>query len=210
MTADEWGDGSHPADLERAVRALMAGQVVAIPTDTVYGLAVDPRLPGATARLFALKGRPEQVALPVLMAEPAELDELAEPTPAARRLVSRYWPGPLTLVLRRRAGLAFELGGDPATIGVRCPAHELVRALLRLSGPLAVTSANSHGRAPLHSAAQVRSHFPAGLGAVLDGGYCGGEPSTVVSLVGRTPRCLREGALGFAGLTEFLKGAGPG
>jgi L-threonylcarbamoyladenylate synthase len=188
-----------------AVEALAAGNVVAVPTDTVYGLAVDPSRDGATERLFALKERPERLALPVLIADPDAAGELAEMSPAASRLASRYWPGPLTLVLARRRGVALDLGGDPATIGLRCPANALVRNLLRRTGPLAVTSANRHGETPLHTLDQVRAHFGPGV-AVLDGGRCDGLPSTVVSLVAGAPECLREGALPFAELVAIAVG----
>jgi tRNA threonylcarbamoyl adenosine modification protein (Sua5/YciO/YrdC/YwlC family) len=194
-----------PLDLDAAAAALAAGKVVAVPTDTVYGLAVDPRLAGAVDRVFSLKQRPDRFALPVLIAEPGEMAELAELTPGAERLASRYWPGALTLVLRRRPEVSFELGGDPLTIGLRCPSHGLVRDLLRRTGPLAVTSANRHGEAPLHSAAEVTAHFGTGVVAVLDGGRCEGRPSTVVSLTGGEPQCLREGDLAFS---ELLAAAG--
>ena len=177
------------------LEALAAGSVVGVPTDTVYGLAVDPSRHGAVERVFALKQRPEHFALPVLLGVPREAEDLAEVGPAAGRLIERYWPGPLTLVLPRRPGSGPKLGGDPTTIGLRCPADPLVRGLLRLSGPLAVTSANRHGEAPLHSAKEVRERFGTGVAAVLDGGRCDGVSSTVISLIGPEPECLREGAL---------------
>jgi len=197
----------NPRELDVLVEALAAGKVVAVPTDTVYGLAVDPRLAGAVDRVFALKQRPEQFQLPVLIADPAGLVDLAEATAAAERLISRYWPGPLTLVLPRRSGIAFDLGGDSATIGLRCPANSLLRELLRSTGPLAVTSANRHGEAPLRTADEVRGHFGAAVTAVLDGGRCDGRPSTVISLTGADVKCLREGALLFAELAAIAVGS---
>jgi tRNA threonylcarbamoyl adenosine modification protein (Sua5/YciO/YrdC/YwlC family) len=197
----------NPRELDVLVEALAAGKVVAVPTDTVYGLAVDPRLAGAVDRVFALKQRPEQFQLPVLIADPARLVDLAEATAAAERLISRYWPGPLTLVLPRRSGIAFDLGGDSATIGLRCPANSLLRELLRSTGPLAVTSANRHGEAPLRTADEVRGHFGAAVTAVLDGGRCDGRPSTVISLTGAGVKCLREGALLFAELAAIAVGS---
>ena len=197
----------NPRELDVLVEALAAGKVVAVPTDTVYGLAVDPRLAGAVDRVFALKQRPEQFQLPVLIADPAGLVDLAEATAAAERLISRYWPGPLTLVLPRRSGIAFDLGGDSATIGLRCPANSLLRELLRSTGPLAVTSANRHGEAPLRTADEIRGHFGAAVTAVLDGGRCDGRPSTVISLTGAGVKCLREGALLFAELAAIAAGS---
>lgn len=187
--------------LALVVEALVAGQVVAVPTDTVYGFGVDARQPGAVDRLFELKMRPSRLALPVLVGEPSELCDLAVLSQAAQRLVERYWPGPLTLVLPRRAGVVLDLRGDPATIGVRCPAKAELRELLRLTGPLAVTSANRSGTAPLHSAQEVREQFGDTGMVVLDGGRCDGVPSSVVSLVGDEPKCLREGPVAFG---EFL------
>ncbi|MGO9335476.1 MAG: L-threonylcarbamoyladenylate synthase [Acidimicrobiales bacterium] len=196
----------NPSKLDEVEEALLDGEVVAVPTDTVYGLAVDPRLPGALDRLFALKKRPGQLALPVLIADPAGLADLAETTSAVDRLASRYWPGPLTLVLVRRPGVVFDLGGDPATIGLRCPANSLLRGLLRRIGPLAVTSANRHGEPPLHTADEVRGYFGANVAAVLDGGRCDGQASTVISLTGAGVTCLREGALSLAELATIAAG----
>jgi L-threonylcarbamoyladenylate synthase len=196
----------NPSKLDEVEEALLDGEVVAVPTDTVYGLAVDPRLPGAVDRLFALKQRPGQLPLPILIADPAGLADLAETTSAAGRLASRYWPGPLTLVLLRRPGVIFDLGGDPATIGLRCPANSLLRGLLRRIGPLAVTSANRHGEPPLHTADEVREHFGANVTAVFDGGRCDGQPSTVISLTGAGVTCLREGALSLTEIATIAAG----
>ena len=187
------------------MEALAAGKVVAVPTDTVYGLAVDPGVPGAVDRVFALKQRPEHFQLPVLIADPAAAVDLAEVTVAAQRLVSRYWPGPLTLVMPRRPGVGFDLGGDSATIGLRCPASTRLRGLLRRTGPLAVTSANQHRESPLHTADEVCGRFGAGV-LVLDGGTCDGRPSTVVSLTGPELRCLREGPLSLRELVAVAAG----
>jgi L-threonylcarbamoyladenylate synthase len=195
-----------PAELDDLVQALLAGSVVGVPTDTVYGLAVDPRVPGAVDRVFAVKGRPSQLALPVLVADPAQLSDLAEPSSAAGRLASHYWPGPLTVVLRRRPGVDFDLGGDVATIGIRCADHEVLRALLRKSGPLAVTSANRHREHPLHTAGEVRERFGADVASVLDGGRCDGQPSTVISLAGPHITCIREGSISFAEIDALAAG----
>jgi tRNA threonylcarbamoyl adenosine modification protein (Sua5/YciO/YrdC/YwlC family) len=194
------------AELDELAASLAAGEIVAVPTDTVYGLAVDPRLPGAVERLFALKGRPELSALPVLIAKPAALGDLAEAPPPAVRLAARYWPGALTLVLSRLSGVGFELGGDPNTIGLRCPDNDLLRELLEITGPLAVTSANHHGDPPCHTPGAVRRHLGTGVSHVLDGGRCDGLPSTVVSLVSGVLQCLREGEVSFAELADFAAG----
>ena len=187
--------------VRRAAEALAEGEVVAVPTDTVYGLAVDPTQPEAVARLFALKGRPDDVPLPILVAGPEQVALVAgELEVAAAALASRFWPGPLTLVVPRRAGFTVDLGGPAAarqTVGVRRPDHPVVVALCELLGPLAVTSANLHGAPPATSADEVAAAFAGSdqPAVVLDGGRCDGVPSTVVECRGPASRCLREGAL---------------
>jgi tRNA threonylcarbamoyl adenosine modification protein (Sua5/YciO/YrdC/YwlC family) len=181
-------------ELDAVIGALHMGDVVAIPTDTVYGLAVDPSRHEATDKLFDLKGRPHASALPVLVGDPAGALSLGMLDERAALIVAQYWPGALTIVVRRQPGVAFDLGGDSSTIGLRCPAHATVRRLLTTAGPLAVTSANRHTGAPCLSADDVRRVFGTSV-VVLDGGRTGGRPSTVVSLVGAGVECLREGAV---------------
>jgi tRNA threonylcarbamoyl adenosine modification protein (Sua5/YciO/YrdC/YwlC family) len=188
-----------------AAAALRQGRVVAVPTDTVYGLAVDPSLPGATAALYALKGRPEARALPVLVAGADRARALAAPeawTPALERLAGRWWPGALTVVVARRAGLDWDLGGDAATIGLRVPT-EPVSGLCETLGALATTSANRHGEPPMTTAREVVAGFGEEL-PVLDGGRCDAPPSTVVDLTGTTPSCLRRGAVAWEDIVELL------
>lgn len=191
-----------PADVvRRAAEVVRTGGAVAVPTDTVYGLAASPAVEGATARLFALKGRAADVPLAVLCASPDEALALADPAAVraeVRRIAARLWPGPLTLVLPRRPGLGYELGEPAGTIGVRCPDHALLRALTAETGPLATTSANHHGRPTPETAAEVAALFPSGLDLVLDGGPCAGRPSTVVDATGPAWRVLRAGALSLA------------
>ena len=207
---------SGPDTLRRAAAALADGAIVAVPTDTVYGLAVDPAQPEAVARLFALKGRPDDVPLPVLVSGPEQVDQVAGALgPAAAALAARFWPGPLTLVVPRRRGFTVDLGGPPAarrTVGVRRPDHPVVVALCELLGPLAVTSANLHGAPPATTTAEVvaafaRSDQPK---LVLDGGRCAGMPSTVVECRGPVSRCLREGALAWEDLHAAPSGADRG
>ena len=195
--------------MDEVVEALRSGAVVAVPTDTVYGLAVDPSLPGATDRLFQLKGRPAGLALPVLVAALEQATGLAAPAAmgsAARRLAGRFWPGALTLVVTRRPGLEWELGGDPATIGLRCPAADVARALCAAVGPLAVTSANRHGGAPACTAAEVEAMFGVEL-PVVDGGRCQAPVSTVVDTTTEPPRCLRHGGVAWDDVLAALEGA---
>jgi L-threonylcarbamoyladenylate synthase len=185
-----------PTALLQAVRALAQGQPVGIPTDTVYGLAVDPFLPGATDRIFAAKRRPRDVSLPVLVCSAEQALALSTAVPdVALRLMERYWPGPLTLVLPAREGMGADLGDDEATVGVRSPDHPVPQALCAAAGPLATTSANRHGDPPLMTAIEVADAFGDAVPVVLDGGVCTGSPSTVVDCTGTLPKLLREGRI---------------
>ncbi len=194
-------DVADPRVVALAAEALARGSVVALPTDTVYGLAADPSQPEAVARLFAIKDRPAEVALPVLVGSRQQVDDVARPLDsAARHLADRFWPGPLTLVVPRAGGFEADLGGPPSacrSVGVRLPDHPLVRALCAEVGPLAVTSANVHGAPPATSAHQVVTGLrdADGLGLVIDGGSCDGVPSTVVECRGPASRGLRQGAI---------------
>lgn len=186
--------------LDRAIGVLAAGGAVVLPTDTVYGLAALPSVPGATDQLFALKGRAGTQPFAVLVADTAQALELVEPpAPEVRGWMDRHWPGPLTLVLRRSpAAGALALGGDAGTIGVRCPAHRFVRALAAAVGPLATTSANRHGEPSPTTAQAAASSLTATVGLVVDGGPAGTVASTVVDASGPAGapwRVLREGAI---------------
>lgn len=192
------------AEIAAAAEAVRDGEVVGLPTETVYGIGVDPALPDATRRIFEVKKRPESVAIPLLIAEPADAALFAELDDRASGLIERYWPGPLTLVLPRLPQVDFHLGGDATTVGLRCPAQPTALALLAECGPLAVTSANRHGEAPARTAAELRSSLGRGVRVVVDGGRCEGKPSTVLSLIGREPTVLREGALSFSELFPEL------
>lgn len=188
-----------PAALSEATAALRAGLLVALPTDTVYGLAALPSVPGATAGLFAAKGRPAGVPVAVLVADAAQAwDLVVEPAPGspAARLVAALWPGPLTLVRDRRVDAAGgELGGDGTTVGVRCPDHAFVRALAAVAGPLATTSANAHGEPTPSTAEGVAAALGAHVAVLIDGGPCPGLASTVVDATDPALPLLREGAL---------------
>lgn len=194
--------------LDEAEAALKAGKVVAIPTDTVYGLAVDPRRPGSTGLLFALKRRPAALELPVLVSGVAQAEALAGPdgfSPVGRRLAARFWPGSLTIVVERRSDLGWDLGGDGRTIGLRCPADEAARRLCERVGPLATTSANRHGEAPITSAAALAEEFGAQVTSIVDGGVCDATPSTVVDATGEEVRCLREGSVSWNLIQRMLR-----
>jgi len=197
--------GDPPPDdaIEAAAATLRSGGIVGLPTDTVYGLAADPFHTGASDRLFAVKRRPRTVELPVLVADAEQALSLAIAVPeAALRLMERYWPGPLTLVLPRRPDLNADLGTDDATIGVRCPGHPVPRALCRAVGPVATTSANRHHDAPVTTAEQLAAVFGQSVELILDAGCCDAPPSTVVDCTGAEPRPLREGRLTWAEVLE--------
>lgn len=184
-----------------AVRALGQGQPIGIPTDTVYGLAVDPFLPGATDRIFAAKRRPRDVSLPVLVSGVEQALSLSTAVPAlALELMARYWPGPLTIVIPARAGLGADLGEDELTVGVRSPDHPVPLALCAAVGPLATTSANRHGEPPMTTAQALADAFGEAVPVVLDGGTCAGSPSTVVDCTGQDLKLLREGRIPWAEL----------
>lgn len=184
-------------DIEAAADALRQGLVVAIPTDTVYGVAVDPFVPGATQRLFAAKHRPTDVRLPVLVDGIDQAARVVEVDDRARWLMDHFWPGGLTIILRRQSGVDIALGdgtGAP-TVGVRCPAHDIPRRLCQEVGPLATTSANLHGDATPPTAEEVRELFGDAVAVVVDGGPCAGAPSTVVDATGTALALRREGSV---------------
>jgi tRNA threonylcarbamoyl adenosine modification protein (Sua5/YciO/YrdC/YwlC family) len=182
--------------VEAAVAALEAGEAVILPTDTVYGLAVALSVPGATKLLFALKDRPEGVPIAVLVASPAQAQELVEPpSPAVARVLDALWPGPLTVVLRRRADVHVDIGGDGSTVGVRCPDHALLRRLADEVGPLATTSANRHGEPTPETASAAAAALTAEVAVVIDGGPCRGIASTVVDGTDDALPVLRPGPI---------------
>lgn len=195
-----------PALVEALVAALRAGDPVVVPTDTVYGLAALPSVPGATAGLFALKDRRPDTPLAVLVADVAAArDAAAAWTPSLDRLADRFWPGPLTLVVARGPAAGdWELGGDPGTIGLRCPAHALVRAVAAEAGPIATTSANAHGRPTPSTATAAAATLTGPVAVVADGGPLEGSASTVVDLTGPEPVLLREGPLPLAAVLGAL------
>jgi tRNA threonylcarbamoyl adenosine modification protein (Sua5/YciO/YrdC/YwlC family) len=180
--------------IDDAVDALLRGEVVGLPTDTVYGIAVATSVAGATMRIFDVKERPINVPLPVLVADVDQAGEVADVSPLAAELMAAHWPGALTIVLPRTAGFDVDLGGsDAATVGVRVPDHDVPRELARRVGPLATTSANRHGRPTPPTAAEVQAEL--GIDVVIDGGRCEGAPSTVVRIVGDVVDILRQGAV---------------
>jgi tRNA threonylcarbamoyl adenosine modification protein (Sua5/YciO/YrdC/YwlC family) len=195
------GDPPPQGAIATAVEALRDGDIIGIPTDTVYGLAADPWHSGAADRLFRVKGRPRSVELPVLVSGVGQALELATAVPdCARRLMARFWPGALTLVLPRREDLSADLGEDDATIGLRCPNHPVPLALCRSLGPIATSSANRHGATPVTTAQALAAGLP-GVALVLDAGVCDHPPSTVVDTTGELPKLLRAGSISWEEIT---------
>lgn len=188
-----------PDAVARVCDALRGGGVVVLPTETVYGLAGLAADATATATLFERKGRGADVPVAVLCADAAQALSLADhPSEQARALAAEHWPGPLTMVLRRRPDLGWALGEPDATIGVRCPDHELVRAVAARVGPLATTSANRHGHPTPPSAIEAAEQLLGPVALVVDGGPRSGTPSTVVDLTGELAVVLRQGGVAIA------------
>jgi len=184
--------------LSEAVAVLKGGGLVAYPSDTVYGLGAAAGDALAVERVFAVKDRDTEKALPLLLADIADLTPLCAQVPfLARVFAQRYWPGPLTLVLRRSPVFqSAALGGDD-TVAVRVPDHPFLRELIRALGePITGTSANRSGRPACRSAQEVEQELGDAVDLIIDGGPSGeGAESTVVSLTGTLPVVLREGAI---------------
>ena len=198
---------------ESAQKALAAGLCVAIPTDTVYVLTVDPFVPGASDRLFELAGRSREQDLPVFVASVWQALNLATAVPdGSRKLMDRCWPGPLTLVLPRDPEVAADLGDDDLTIGLRMPNHPVPLLLCREVGPLAVATAGAQGEPDFETAEEVAEEYDEDeVPVVLDGGTCTGLPSTVVDGTGEDLHLIREGRLPWATILEALgRSGGPG
>jgi L-threonylcarbamoyladenylate synthase len=194
-------------DQDEAVRVLARGGIVALPTDTVYGVAASLRHPDAVATLFGLKHRPDSVPLPVLIDDFTQIERLSVTWPeAARRLSVVYWPGPLTIVVRVPDELAQLVGGVATTAGFRIPDDVPLREILARTGPLALSSANEHGDAPCHNVAEVLRAFIGRdeLEGVVDGGERSGRVSTVVDLSETPWRLVREGAISSSDLHHML------
>jgi tRNA threonylcarbamoyl adenosine modification protein (Sua5/YciO/YrdC/YwlC family) len=190
---------------ETVLAALAASACVVLPTDTVYGVAARADRPEAIDRLQAAKGRGDDFPPPVLLADPADLAGLVGAVPgAAARLAELFWPGPLTLVLPLAAGADPRLGPQSASLALRVPDLDLLRQLLRRSGPLACSSANRHGQPPATTVGQARAALGPAVACYVDGGpRPGPTPSSIVSFVdGPDGRLLRRGRLDAAALAE--------
>ncbi len=207
MSPPEVVAADDPAALDAARAALEAGKVVALPTDTVYGLGASIERPEGMAALFRAKGRPAGLALPVVVGRWRQARQVAAQWPrSASQLAARFWPGALTVVVPVDPGLGRQLGGDGVTVGLREPDHRFVRALCRMAGPIALTSANRHAEPPCTTAEEVTAAFGSDdVALVVDGGRCEGAPSTVVDCTVSPPRCLRAGAVEWSWVEASLR-----
>jgi tRNA threonylcarbamoyl adenosine modification protein (Sua5/YciO/YrdC/YwlC family) len=201
-----WG----PA-LDEAVNAVSRGQVIVLPTDTVYGVGADAFTPRAVAALLAAKGRGRQMPPPVLIPDVRTLDGLATAIPgAARALAAAFWPGALTLIVAAQPTLTWDLGETRGTVALRVPDHPLALALLRRTGPLAVSSANRTGQPAATTAADAAGQLGEAVAVVLDGGPTPGNvPSTIVDATGERLRLVRPGALSLDELRAVADVVGP-
>jgi len=184
--------------LARARDALQAGELVVVPTDTVYGVAADPFVPGATAKVFEIKQRPRSLPLPILVSRPRQAWALCDSVPpGAAELVARFWPGALTLVMPQTPDLDWDLGEVTGTIALRMPDHADMIELIEMTGPLAVTSANRSGQPTPLEVARIREQLGDAVAVYLDGGQSKEEVgSTIVDLARRRPKIVREGPIG--------------
>jgi len=196
-------------EIDRAVEALRDGEVVAFPTETVYGLGADAQNPDAVRKVFELKGRPATHPLIVHLDHPRLLERWAlNVPPAAQALAERFWPGPLTLVLRRAPAVDLAITGGQDTVAVRVPGHPVAQQLLRAFGSgIAAPSANRYGRISPTRAEHVRDEFGDAVKVILDGGDCKiGLESTIVSCVDAVPRVLRPGSITVSQLRAVVPG----
>lgn len=191
-----------------AARIIANGGLIAFRTDTFYGLGADPLNPAAVAKIRELKGREENKPILLLISDMDQLDRFVGDQSGIFGLVAiRHWPAPLTLIGSARSELPIELTAGTNTIGVRLPADENARGLVRFcGGALTATSANVSGAAPATTAKEVESYFPTGIDLIIDGGeVTATQPSTVLDLSGADPRLVREGAITRGALGDLLK-----
>jgi L-threonylcarbamoyladenylate synthase len=180
-----------------AIEAVKGGELVVLPTDTVYGVGADAFTPHAVTALLNAKGRGRDVPPPVLVGSRHTLDGLVFTLPtAARELVEAFWPGALTIVVEHSPTLQWDLGDTGGTVAVRMPMHPVALEVLRETGPMAVSSANKHGQPTAHTAEEAREQLEYAVRVYLEAGPSHDlVPSTIVDVTGEVPRLLREGAI---------------
>jgi L-threonylcarbamoyladenylate synthase len=193
--------------IEEAAKWILEGAIVAIPTDTLYGLAVDPFRADAVERLFVAKGRAADRAVLLIAADAAQIEQMIAPLSGrAGRLAERYWPGPLTLILPAPRALARGVTGEGATVGVRVPRHDVARAIARsCRRPITATSANVSGQPATDDPDVVERTLGGELELLIDTGRTpGGAPSTIVDVTGAAPRLVRAGAIAWDEIQQWL------
>lgn len=185
------------AAVEAATLAIRRGQLIVLPTDTVYGLGADAFDAAAVKALLAAKGRGRDMPPPVLISAPTTVDALAVGLPAyARALIEAFWPGPLTLVCTQQSSLQWDLGDTRGTVAIRMPDHPVALEILERTGPMAVSSANLTGRPAATDAEEADEMLGNHVGVIVDAGpSAGGAASTIIDVTGARPRMLRQGAL---------------
>jgi L-threonylcarbamoyladenylate synthase len=196
-----------PVTLARAAETIWAGGVVAFPTDTLYGLAIDPRRAAAVDALYRIKGRDTSRPIPVIAASEAQVEAcVGRLSDLARRLADRHWPGPLTLVVEATPVLAAALHSASGRVAVRVPAHAVAQALPALVGYVVTsTSANPSGAAAPATADDVADRLGSAVDLLLDGGPApGGPPSTVIDATGAEPLLVRAGAVAWERVLESV------
>ena len=194
-------------EIDTAAGILRSGGLVGIPTETVYGLGANGLDPAAVGRIFTAKGRPQDNPLILHIPDPSWLERYCRDVPAAaRRLAEQFWPGPLTMILPRRALVPDEVTCGLETVGVRCPDHPVTLAIIRAAGvPVAAPSGNRSGRPSPTCARHMLEDMEGRIQAVVDGGPCGvGVESTIVDLTLPVPRLLRPGGLPLEALEAVL------
>ena len=201
-------DGERVRGIAEAAAAVRRGELVVLPTDTVYGVAADAFSPAAINLLLAAKGRGRDMPVPVLVSSRAMLEAVVnEVTDDAGKLVDAFWPGALTLILPETPHLAWDLGEARGTVAVRMPNHPLTTALIEQTGPLGVSSANRSGQDPATTAMAARLQLGASVAVYLEGGPTEASvPSSIVDLTGESPRLLRAGALDADALRAVVPG----
>ena len=193
--------------IQEAARWILNGGVVALPTDTLYGLAADPFSPAGVARVFAVKGRGAGRALPLIAADAEQVAEHLGPLPpAGQRLAERFWPGPLTLLVTAPRGLARDVTGGTGNVGVRVPADAVARAICAEAGrPITATSANASGEPPTPDPDQVERTLGDRIDLLIDTGTTrGGAASTIVDVTGADPVLVRAGAISWDDIQAWL------
>jgi L-threonylcarbamoyladenylate synthase len=193
--------------IEAAVDAVKRGDLVVLPTDTVYGIGADAFKSWAVSAVLTAKGRDRSTPSPVLVGSRNTLDGLVYTLPsAARELAEAFWPGPLTIIVPHAPSLDWDIGATGGTVQVRMPLHPVALEVLRETGPMAVSSANKLGQAPASTAEEARDQFGFSVSVYLEAGPApaDAQPSSIVDLTGPTPRLLRAGAIPLAKLRDVV------